>query len=194
MATNICIAVLAAGQARRFGASKLLQPHDDRPLLHHALAAATDALPGNVYLVTGHDAPTIAKSSSGFGYRQIFNPDFESGIGTSIAAAANHCADVADALIIALADQPKVNASHLTMLASTWSGDSEQIVATEFSGTTGPPVLFGSAYFAELAKLDGDQGAKEVLRSNAQAVVAVRFEAASIDIDTPADLDALDSF
>lgn len=194
MAKKICIAVLAAGQARRFGASKLLQLHDDRPLLHAALGAATAAFPGNVCLVTGHDAAAIAKAASSFGCQQLVNPKFASGMGSSIAAAAKHCAPVADALIIALADQPLITATHLATLASTWNGNSEQIVATEFSGSLGPPVLFGGDYFERLAGLQGDQGARALLRSNAQAVVAVTFEPASIDIDTPADLDELDSF
>ncbi|MBT8092955.1 MAG: nucleotidyltransferase family protein [Gammaproteobacteria bacterium] len=193
MANNICIAVLAAGQARRFGASKLLQLHDSRPLLQYALAAATEAFPGNVYLVTGHDAGAIAKASSGFACHEVFNPDFENGIGTSIAKAADTCATVADALIIGLADQPLITATHLAALARAWSGDGRQIVATEFSATLGPPVLFGRDFFAELAGLKGDRGAKDVLRRNSQAVVAVEFEPALIDIDTPADLEALDS-
>ena len=123
----------------------------------------------------------------------MFNPDSEAGIGTSIAIAARTCASNADALVIALADQPLVTASHLTALASTWSGDSNQIVATEFSATLGPPALFGSGFFAELAELKGDQGARRIVRRNSQAVVAVNFEPASIDIDTPSDLDSLDS-
>lgn len=193
MAANICIAVLAAGRASRFGASKLLKRYRGRPLLHQALAAATGAFPGNVYLVTGHDADAIVAKSSSFGCSEVFNPNAETGMGTSIAVAANACADIADALIIALADQPMITASHLKALARTWSGDSEQIVATEFSGTLGPPVLFGSGLFAELAALEGDRGAREILRRHAQAVVAVNFEPASIDIDTPADLEALEN-
>lgn len=193
MAKNICIAVLAAGHARRFGASKLLELYDGRPLLHHALAAATAAFPGSVYLVTGHDTESIADASLKFGCREVFNPEYEAGMGTSIAIAARTCASNVDALVIALADQPMVTAAHLTALAGAWSGDCGQIVATEFSGTLGPPVLFGRDYFAELGELKSDQGARDVVRRNSQAVVAVNFEPASIDIDTPSDLEDLDN-
>lgn len=135
----------------------------------------------------------MAEASSSFNFQQIPNPEFELGIGTSISAAARHCADRADALIIALADQPLVTARHLSTLADNWNGSSEQIVATKFSETLGPPVLFGRGYFDRLAVLTGDQGARDIIRSNAQAVIAVTFEPASIDIDTRADLDELDS-
>ena len=192
MAKNICIAVLAAGEARRYGASKLVQQHDGRPVLQYALSAATRAFPGSVYLVTGHDREPVIAASSGFACHVLFNPDFERGIGSSIATAANAVANIADALIVALADQPMITASHLAALASTWSGDGKQIIATEFSATLGPPALFGRDHFSRLAALDGDRGAKSILRRHAQAVVAVAFEPASIDIDTRADLDSLD--
>jgi len=124
---------------------------------------------------------------------ELFNPDFANGIGSSIACAAEACREKTDALVIALADQPMVTTTHLKSLAAKWAGNRDRIVATEFSGVLGPPVLFGSDFFEELCQLGDDQGAKAILNANIQSVDAICFEPASIDIDTPGDLDALDS-
>ena len=48
------IIVLAAGQSKRYGETKLLEEYDGRPLLQHALAAGQEACPGRECLVTGH--------------------------------------------------------------------------------------------------------------------------------------------
>jgi molybdenum cofactor cytidylyltransferase len=49
-------------------------------------------------------------------------------------------------------------------------------------------VIFPRRYFPELLSVDGDRGAKSVLDANSDQVLAVNFEAASIDIDHPDDL------
>jgi len=193
LAPRICIAVLAAGESARFGAPKLAEPWQGRPLLQHALRAAATAFPADVYLVTGQDAGLISAASEGVANVELFNPDFANGIGSSIACAAEACHRTTDALVIALADQPMVTATHLRSLATKWAGKRDRIVATEFSGVLGPPVLFGSDFLEDLCKLRDDQGAKAILNANIQSVDAVCFEPASIDIDTPGDLDALDS-
>ncbi len=185
---TICAAVLAAGKSERYGASKLLQTLHGRPLLTHALAAAQSAFPGNVILITGHEAASVEDASGGLADQVVLNGDFESGIGTSIAVAAAACRDTVDALIIMLADQPMITASHLGALADHWGGRPDRIVATAYSKTVGVPALFGSKFLNDLAQLDGDHGAKSVLLANDQAVDVIEFEPASIDIDPPGDL------
>lgn len=187
---RIYAAVLAAGKSERFGASKLLQPLHGRPLIASALTTAQAAVPGNVILVTGHDASAVADASDGLADEVVFNGDYESGIGTSIALAARTCRDAADALVIMLADQPLITPSHIEALVEHLDGRPDRIVATAYSGTLGAPTLFGRNFFDALARLEGDCGAKPVLLENDQVVDAVEFEPASIDIDTPADLSA----
>lgn len=186
--SNIYAVVLAAGASRRFGATKLLQPWKDRPLLQHALAAAQEACPSRVCLVVGHDGAAVSDAAGGLADRIAHNPDFAQGLGSSIACGVRACSGVADAVILVLADQPLLTPSHLATIVANWPGKTDAIVATEFGNTKGPPVLFGRDYFAVLEKLSGDVGARQVLRDNAGAVSLVRFDAAAVDIDTPADL------
>ena len=121
--------------------------------------------------------------------RIVNNPDFERGIGSSIACGVNALgADVAG-VIIALADQVLVDADHLCNLLHAWSGAGGHNVATRFGTSAGPPALFGCDAFARLTQLNTDAGARAILRASSMSEVV--FEAAAHDIDTPADLEAL---
>ena len=185
------IIVLAAGQSKRYGETKLLEEYDGRPLLQHALAAGQEACPGRVCLVTGHASENIINAASGLADDVVLNREYRSGIGSSIAKSVSHLREEASAVIIMLADQPLVTAAHIGQIIEKWGNDPDAIVATRYSGVDGPPVLFGQSYFAKLCELEGDAGAKHVLRAHANAVRTVAFEPAAIDIDTPDDLRAL---
>ncbi len=186
----VAAAILAAGSARRFGTNKLLQPLAGAPLLRRSLRAAKDAFADRVILVTGRDADHVAQAAAGFADRVVFNPDYLAGIGTSIAAAARTCRGYADALVVMLADQPLITADHLRTLAIRWGGRPDRIVASAYSDRVGAPALFGGGHFEALSRLAGDQGARAIIEANDQAVVTIAFEPASLDIDTPADLEA----
>ena len=189
---RVAVAILAAGKARRFGRQKLLEIWRGRPLLEHALRAASEVSGADVRLVTGDER--YANLAALYAARVVHNPRFEDGIGTSIAAVAAACDDDTDALVIVLGDQPLVTGGHLRALIAAWDGEEGSIVATAYAGTQGPPVLFGGTYFSELATLDDDSGAKGVLRAHADRVRTVRFEPAAFDVDTPVDLDRLDHY
>ena len=187
------IALLAAGQASRFGTNKLMQSWRGQPLLSYVLEAATRTCPEQVLVVTGADEDTIMPVCAEFAVDTMPNPDYASGIGTSIAAAARACEGNADGMLLLLGDQPLVTASHLSELIDLWQSDPHRICASRYANTLGPPVLFGSGWFEQLAELEKDGGAKDLLMDNNQ-VVAIDFPPAAIDIDRVADLSELDKF
>ena len=187
------IAILAAGESSRFGANKLMQPWRGQPLLSYVLESASQTCPGEVLVVTGANAETIVPVCAGFAADTVFNPDYSSGIGTSIAAAARACDGSADAMLLLLGDQPLVTEAHLHALIDRWRGDPHGICASRFADTLGPPIIFGAANLKQLARLTGDQGARELVRDN-DRVVAVDFAAAAIDVDEFDDISQLDKF
>ncbi len=183
--------LLAAGTSRRFGAAKLLEPWHGRPLLHYPLEAAREACPGRVCVVTGHCHEDIARAVDRIADEVVFNPQYEHGIGTSLACGVRACSNSADGIVVMLADQPLVTGTHLGRIIDRWSGAPDRIVATGFDETRGPPVLFGRQYFDALEELSGDAGARTVLEENEAAVEVERFDDAAIDIDTRADMESL---
>lgn len=187
----IFAAVLAAGSSTRFGSTKQAVELDGLPLVQRAIATATEVCENRVVTVIGHDWATLLQLVTSHPGFVVLNEDHENGLGTSIAAAARACQRCADAILLVLADQPLVTAGHLQELIDSWSGADDEIVATAFAGTQGPPVLFPSGAFYSLRSLTGDQGARALFHDRRFSVKTVHFEAAAIDIDTPADLAAV---
>jgi molybdenum cofactor cytidylyltransferase len=188
---SVFAAVLAAGRSRRFGGNKLLEVLDGEPLARRAAGLARAVCGDRTVLVTGYDGAAVRTAAGDAPQFMIVNDRYEDGMGLSIALAANAVAHTAGALLLLFADQPLVTAEHLGTLVDKWSGADNEIVATAYAGTQGPPVLFPRGAFAALGALTGDEGAKRVLLDPAFDVRTVPFEDAAIDIDTPADLESL---
>jgi molybdenum cofactor cytidylyltransferase len=188
----IHVCVLAAGTSTRFGATKLVQTLRGKPLLQHALIAANGVCPNRVNLVVGHDQQAVLDACGDLADQIIVNSDYRSGLGTSIAAGVRSCRASADAILIMLADQPLITAEHLETLIEQWSGAENEIVASRFDATYGPPILFPSGAFDALSRLTGDGGAKSLLTNGEFVVRSVGISAAGVDVDTPASLHELD--
>ena len=180
--------VLAAGQASRFGANKLLAHLDDKPLMYRSLRAAQDACRGRVWLVVGNEADRIAAAANELADHVIINRQYSDGIGTSIACGVDAARTGADGILILLADQPSVSGADLSRIIDNWALGNGDIVAAGFADTFGPPALFGRAYFEALTGLQGDIGAKQIIRANMQSTKLVAVQSASADVDTPEDL------
>lgn len=183
--------VLAAGASSRFGRTKQIVELDGISLVQRAHDAATGVFGDQVMTVVGHDAGDVLRSmhaNSGF---VVVNDAYDSGMASSLAAAARACPSQADALVVLLADQPMVTSEHLRALRQSWSGADNEIVATAFSNTEGPPVLLPRGTFLDIGALKGDRGARGLFQDPRFQLKTVAFDAAGVDIDTPADLAAL---
>lgn len=181
---TVFVAVLAAGTGSRFGGDKQLAEYNGQTLVSRAVDIANQAVAGNTLLVAGHHSAAVIDScrqQQGFA---VVNDDYKAGLGSSIAAAVRSLPESATALILQLADQPLVTPGHLKNLIEAWSGDPMAIVASEYSETVGPPVLFSRGAFEELALLTDDKGAKNLFTDERFSVRRLRFEPAAVDVDT----------
>ena len=188
-AHKVAALMLAAGYSRRFGADKRrLQLGDGRSLLSASLALPCSMLE-EVWLVLRPDeAP--AELDLPTGVRIVQNPATAQGMGHSLAAGAERllAESRADAVAIFLADMPAIRRDSLETLFAHASANA--IVLPSYQGKRGHPVLFGRAFWPQLATLNGDAGAKPVLQQHPEAVRIVELNDPGVlqDIDTPADL------
>lgn len=188
---TVFAAVLAAGSSSRFGSTKQAVLLDDIPLVRRAIDTAVRVCDNRVLAVIGHDADTVLAAIDSEPCFITVNEDHGKGLGTSIATATRACRGHADALLLLLADQPLITPQHLRALIDTWSGADNVIVASSYSGTEGPPVLFPSGAFEALESLTGDRGAHALFHDSRFTLKTVPFDPAATDIDTPEDLAAL---
>ena len=177
--------LLAAGRSTRFGGDKLLAPLHGHPVLYwsaSALAAEVDAF---YVVVPVGDTKRIA-ALAGLAVVVVEHAGRDAGMASSIAAGIAALPSSADAVVIALGDQPTASPAVVSRLCERWRADGAAAVVPSYRDGRGPPVLFGRASFGALRVLTGDAGARSVLDAlgDAAATVAVA-DAAPFDVDTP---------
>ena len=183
--------ILAAGQSSRFGKTKLTQIFRGLPLVQHSILAAKDACIDKVTLVVGHDANSVIRASGDLADTIISNSNFKKGLGSSISTAVSASKETADAILIILGDQPIVSSLDLTIIVDTWSGSSNEIVASSYDGIESPPILFPKRAYQYLENLCEDFGAKDIIKNNKFNLKKIKIPSAKYDIDTPQDFDLL---
>lgn len=180
--------VLAAGAARRFRATKQLADYCGEPLVRRAVHLAEAVCAQRSVLVTGSDWQRVHEACTPLKGFFVRNEAFENGMGSSIACGVRAVAGTADAVLLLLADQPLITAPYLQQMIVTWNESDTRIVCSEFADVVGPPVIFPAAYFDELGGLDGDKGARVLIDTHHEQVIALPCEAGATDIDTRDDL------
>ena len=180
--------LLAAGRSTRFGTPKLLQPlADGTPMVIAALRHLAPSV-DEVIVVVRPDDHALIKLLAPETARILPCTDAALGMGASLACGVR-AAPQADAWLIALADMPYVPPAVITaLLAQLRSGAA--IVAPSYQDQRGHPVGFSRTFYADLAALSGDQGARHLLERYAKQLSLIPVAEPGIlrDIDTPADL------
>jgi len=182
----IATLLLAAGSSSRLGRPKQLLPFHGTSLLRHAAQTALDANLGPVFVVLGCRETDCRETLSGLPLKITVNPNWEEGLGNSIAYGMNHIDETSfRAVLLALCDQPFITATDLRALADALPG--HEMVASDFGDALGPPAIITAACFPKLRSLQGPQGAR-ILIKECTSLVTVPCHHASVDVDTEADV------
>jgi molybdenum cofactor cytidylyltransferase len=186
---DIACVLLAAGGSRRLGLPKQLVRYRARPLLLHAAMAARSALPrAPLIVVVGLEALRLRLSlrRTRCAARVVANPRWDRGLATSLNAGLAAAPRSARAALVLLVDQPHVGAAQLKRLLAAWRRRPGVPAAAFYCGRSGVPAVLPRRRWRELKSLEGDQGARALLRGT--DVTLVDMPEAAVDIDTPADL------
>jgi len=120
----------------------------------------------------------------------VHNPDWPTGMGSSLAAGLTALPDAAEAAVIALADQPLVGPEAVRRLIAAYDHGASVAVAG-YDGQPRNPVLIARPYWPEvIAAAVGDSGARAFLRSSPELVTLIECgdTGSADDVDTPEDL------
>lgn len=187
---NCAIIILAAGSSSRLGSPKQLLVYRDKTLLQNCIDNAKQINANPLILVLGARKKLIEDHTNTEEVIIVENKNWESGIASSITAAVNTLNDKfpgTEFIIIMVCDQPFADAEILKKLLLKQKESGKAIVACEYEGTKGTPVLFHRSLFNELHALKGDSGAKKILTKYENQTEYVSFTAGGIDIDTMED-------
>lgn len=188
MATFISAIVLAAGESKRMGQPKLFLPWGPATILEQTVANFLSAKADEVILVVGEQSERALRLLRNCPVKVVVNPDYASGMASSIVIGLGQVAGQSQAIMLALADQPLVDPPTINQLVEAFSEHKKGIVVPVYQGRRGHPVLFSLKYRQELSELKGDTGAREIVARHTDDVleVAVDNDGVLVDIDTPA--------
>ncbi len=178
--------ILAAGRSVRMGQPKLLLELQGKSLVRHVVENALSSHLDEVLVVIGNDAERVRAEIQSYPVRTVENPLFAEGQSTSLKAGMREIRDDADAVIVLMADQPFVGPEIIDAIIDHYRDERCSIVAPEYDGQIGAPVLFDRSLFPELLTVSGDKGGRDIVRSHREQVHVVKFDSAlaAKDIDT----------
>jgi molybdenum cofactor cytidylyltransferase len=183
--------LLAAGRGRRFdptgSRNKLLAQLPGGELVVVASARKLLAVLPKVIAVVPPNDGGVGAALRAVGCDVTVCPEADSGMAASLVHAIRHSLPQAQGWLVALGDMPYVEPGTIRSLADAIEAGAG-IAAPVLQGRRGNPVAFGAAHLDALLALQGDQGARGIIRSNPVTEVAVDDPGIFRDIDTGADL------
>ena len=183
--------VLAAGESRRLGRPKQLEPWGESNLLSHVVARTRQFPVDEVWVVLGHDSERILAESDLGDAGVIENPEWEEGIASSIRVAFDALTRLSrcDRALIVLGDQPAVATEVVEELMASHVRAGHPVSVPKYRYSWGNPVVVDRSAWPRLMSLEGDEGAQRLWQAHPELVNEVWFSDLSPrDVDTETDV------
>jgi molybdenum cofactor cytidylyltransferase len=188
------IIILAAGASSRLGKPKQLLTYQHKTLIKNILDAALQCRNSITIVVTGAVKDEVEQELKNTQVVLCYNDQWQSGMSSSIRAGVSKMKVLqpqVEACILTVCDQPYISANVLMRLIEKHEAGGHNIVASSYADTVGTPALFSRDHFDELLNLQGEEGAKKLLKKYGADVSLVQFDRGEIDIDTVEDYSKL---
>jgi molybdenum cofactor cytidylyltransferase len=194
---RVAAIVLAAGSSARMGGTnKLFAEIDSVPILMRVVDALCSSRARPIIVVTGHEASEAEELLSGAPIQFVHNPDFASGLSSSLRRGLSALPKDSEAVLICLGDMPRLKATHIDELIDAFDPTlGRAICVPTWRQQRGNPVLWARTFVPEMMQLSGDHGANQLFERHRDVLhyVAMSDAGVLLDVDTPEDLKALGS-
>ena len=157
--SRIAAVILAAGQSKRAGQNKLMAEVDGEPLFMKAVHAAVRSKASPVFVVTGYRHEELEEALEDLDVNIIYNPDFVSGIKTSIRLGVKSVPGFCSGVLLIPGDMPNITDSYLNkMIKAFGAGGKPQVLFSSLKGVKKNPVLWSKELYdkADIAPEDSD--------------------------------------
>jgi len=190
----ICGIILAAGEGKRMGKVKLTLPLGDKQLIEWVLQAVKLAPLDKYFLVVRPEDKEMIKIGESWGAEIVLNPEYRSGMSSSIRKALDQISsEVVEGIFILLGDQPLINPSIIFKMLKAFTPGKKEIVVPFYKDKQGNPVLFDNYWRDELLELSGDVGGRVLIKAHPERIKRVKIpdESIFLDIDREEDYEKI---
>ena len=183
---RVAAVVLAAGDARRFGAPKLLMPFGDSTIVGCVVAALEAAGIDPIIVVAGSQAPAIAEALAATPARVVRNPQPALGMLSSVRIGVGALPAESDRFLLALADQPRISPGEIRHLLEEHRASGKGIAIPTYQGKRGHPVAFDCRCRRDLLALDDTHTLRDLIHSHPDDIAEIETASDAVlrDIDT----------
>ena len=185
----ICAIVLAAGLSSRMGVQKLLLPFGGKTVIGHIVDQLLASTIGDVHVVVGHQAGRISRELSGRAVSIVKNPNYKSGMLSSIRCGLRNLPEECRAVMVVLGDQPSITTELIDQMLQSYAATEKSILVPLCKGKRGHPILFSLQYRDEIITRYANVGLRGLLHDHPEEVFELTVSTASVlcDMDCPDD-------
>ena len=193
---EVAAVILAAGRSSRMAPhNKLLVPdRAGRAMVARVVDNVLSSAARPVIVVVGHRAEEVGAALGGRPVQRVVSPDYAEGLSASLRTGIAAVPPQAAAALICLGDMPLVTGRMMDRLIDAYDPEeARSIVVPTCHGKIGNPILWDRQFFADIAGLAGDGGARALLERHGEYVVRVEIEDDAVlrDFDTVESLTTL---
>ena len=181
--------LLAAGQSKRMnGENKLTKKIQGVPLIKHSVKNILASSIDKIIIVLGYQNEIVKQLiDQDKKIKFVINKNFSNGMASSIKTGLKHLPENTEAFFICLGDMPAIDKNIFNILIKS-KGDKE-IIVPNYKSEQGNPVLFSKTMKNEIMNIEGDAGAKKIIKLNKDKILNIEVNDQGImkNFNTPKD-------
>jgi len=187
--------ILAGGSSTRFGRPKQLLKLRGKYLLEYVLNAALESKLNHVVLVLGHEhqkiLQTLGNCTTHERLQLVINHHYLEGQSRSLKAGLLKIRDTFPAVMFLLGDQPMLDSNTIDHMLDKFRHSDKDICVPVCNGKRRSPAIFNRVFFDQLMEIEGDIGARDIIRANPDRVLCVEMNnpLCFVDIDSQQDFE-----
>ena len=185
----ITAVLLAAGESRRMGDFKQLLRLGEKTFVEHCVDQLLASGVGELIVVTGHREGDVRQALGDRPVKFAHNADYRSGMASSIKCGIQAASEKARAFLIALVDQPQIQAETIRHLIQVFDHGQARIVIPRHVGRNGHPILLDERLRSEILNMSVDDGLRQIVRAHETETQRIDVSSRAVvdDCDLPED-------
>jgi molybdenum cofactor cytidylyltransferase len=175
------------------GQFKQLLRLGDKSFVEHCVDNLLASRVNEVIIVTGHREFDIRRAVGDRPVRFVQNPDYRSGMASSIKCGVQSLSEEARAFVLALVDQPQISSDVIDLVIDAYEREPALIVIPVYEGKNGHPILLDLTLKEEILSFDPEKGLRQVVRAHRDQILRVEVTSRAIldDVDLPEDYERI---